>query len=43
LHEKLDAFDEEFEAIINVAGSYYPQNDPKVLKKYYDKEIETKD
>jgi len=24
LHEKLNAFDEEFEAIINVAGSYYP-------------------
>ena len=35
-------FDEEFEAILNVAGGYYPPNNPKVLKKYYEKEFESK-
>lgn len=42
LNKQMKAFDEEFEAIINVAGKYYPPNNQKVLKKFYEKDFESK-
>jgi nucleoside-diphosphate-sugar epimerase len=38
LKEKLTKFDEEFEAMINCAGLWYPPNDQKLLKKLYKSE-----
>ena len=35
LHEKLEAFDVEFEAIINTAGHYYIPNEPRILEKLH--------
>lgn len=32
LHAKLNKFSDEFEAVINMAGAYYPPNNEKYLK-----------
>jgi hypothetical protein len=42
INKQMAAFDEEFEAIINVAGKYYPPNNQNVLKKYYGKDFDSK-